>query len=99
MILSRTPLRVSFAGGGSDLPSYYTKHGGAVLSTTIDKYIYIAVHRYFYPNQSLLKYSKTELVNNNDEIQQRRNKRFLLFGKDLQFRNICMERLSESKRI
>lgn len=69
MILSRTPLRVSFAGGGSDLPSYYTKHGGAVLSTTIDKYIYIAVHRYFYPNQSLLKYSKTELVNNNDEIQ------------------------------
>lgn len=69
MILSRTPLRVSFAGGGSDLPSYYTKHGGAVLSTTIDKYIYIAVHRYFYPNQSLLKYSKTELVNNNEEIQ------------------------------
>lgn len=69
MILSRTPLRVSFAGGGSDLPTYYTKHGGAVLSTTIDKYIYIAVHRYFYPNQSLLKYSKTELVHNNDEIQ------------------------------
>ena len=69
MIISRTPLRISFAGGGSDLPSYYTKHGGAVLSTTIDKYIYIAVHRYFYPNQSLLKYSKTELVNSNDEIQ------------------------------
>ena len=69
MIISRTPLRISFAGGGSDLPSFYTKHGGAVLSTTIDKYIYIAVHRYFYPNQSLLKYSKTELVNSNDEIQ------------------------------
>lgn len=69
MIISRTPLRISFAGGGSDLPSYYTQHGGAVLSTTIDKYIYIAVHRYFYTNQSLLKYSKTELVNNNEEIQ------------------------------
>lgn len=69
MIISRTPLRISFAGGGSDLPSYYTKHGGAVLSTTIDKYIYIAVHRYFSSNQSLLKYSKTELVTNNDEIQ------------------------------
>lgn len=69
MIISRTPLRISFAGGGSDLPSYYLKHGGAVLSTTIDKYIYIAVHRYFSSNQSLLKYSKTELVNNNDEIQ------------------------------
>lgn len=69
MIISRTPLRISFAGGGSDLPSYYLKHGGAVLSTTIDKYIYIAVHRYFSSNQSLLKYSQTELVNNNDEIQ------------------------------
>lgn len=69
MIISRTPLRISFAGGGSDLPSYYLKHGGAVLSTTIDKYIYIAVHRYFSSNQSLLKYSQTELVNSNDEIQ------------------------------
>ena len=69
MIISRTPLRISFAGGGSDLPSYYMQHGGAVLSTTIDKYIYIAVHRYFSSNQSLLKYSKTELINNNDEIQ------------------------------
>lgn len=69
MIISRTPLRISFAGGGSDLPSYYSQHGGAILSTTIDKYIYIAIHRYFSSNQSLLKYSKTELVNNNDEIQ------------------------------
>ena len=69
MIISRTPLRISFAGGGSDLPGYYLKHGGAVLSTTINKYIYIAVHRYFSPNQSLLKYSKTELVSSNDEIQ------------------------------
>lgn len=62
-------MRISFAGGGSDLPSYYMQHGGAVLSTTIDKYIYIAVHHYFSSNQSLLKYSKTELVNSNDEIQ------------------------------
>lgn len=69
MIISRTPLRISFAGGGSDLPSYYLKHGGAVLSTTIDKYIYIAVHRFFSANQSLLKYSKTELINCNEEIQ------------------------------
>ncbi len=69
MIISRTPLRISFAGGGSDLPSYYKENGGAVLSTTIDKYIYIAVHRYFYPNQSLIKYSQTELVGSNDEIQ------------------------------
>lgn len=69
MIISRTPLRVSFAGGGSDLPSFYRECGGAVLSTSIDKYVYIAVHKYFYPNQSLIKYSKTELVDNNNDIQ------------------------------
>jgi len=69
MIIARTPLRISFAGGGSDLPSYYMQDGGAVLSTTIDKYVYLAVHDFFYPNQSLLKYSKTELVSSYDEIQ------------------------------
>lgn len=69
MIISRTPLRISFAGGGSDLPSFYEQDGGAVLSTTIDKYVYLAVHQYFYPQQTLLKYSKTELVNTTDEIQ------------------------------
>lgn len=69
MIISRAPLRISFAGGGSDLPSYYRQEGGAVLSTAIDKYIYIAVHRYFYPGQTLLKYSRTELANSVAEIQ------------------------------
>lgn len=69
MIISRTPLRVSFAGGGSDLPSFYKEDEGAVLSTTIDKYVYLAVHKYFYPNQTLLKYSKTELVDSYDDIR------------------------------
>lgn len=69
MIISRTPLRISFAGGGSDLPSYYMEAGGAVLSTTIDKYVYLAVHPNFYPHQSLLKYSKTEVVERNEDIQ------------------------------
>ena len=69
MIISRTPLRISFAGGGSDLPSFYHHEQGAVLSTSIDKYIYLAVHEFFYPNQTLLKYSKTELVNNVSDIQ------------------------------
>ena len=41
MIISRTPLRISFVGGGSDLPSYYQRSKGAVLSTSINKYIYI----------------------------------------------------------
>ena len=47
MIISRTPLRVSFLGGGSDLPSYYRHHGGAVLSTTIDQSVYVTVSRKF----------------------------------------------------
>ena len=51
MIISRTPFRVSFAGGGSDLPSFYRKSTGAVLSTSIDKYMYIAIHPYFEKNK------------------------------------------------
>lgn len=69
MIIARTPLRISFAGGGSDLPSFYRHEQGAVLSTSIDKYVYIAIHEYFQRNQTLLKYSKTELVKSYDEIQ------------------------------
>ena len=68
MIISRTPFRVSFIGGGSDLESYYKYNGGCVISTTIDKYLYQSAHTYFQENQSLIKYSKTELVNNLDEI-------------------------------
>ena len=59
MIISRTPFRVSFAGGGSDLPSFYRRTTGAVLSTSIDKYMYIAIHPYFEKDKIQLKYSKT----------------------------------------
>jgi D-glycero-alpha-D-manno-heptose-7-phosphate kinase len=69
MIISRTPFRISFAGGGSDLPSFYKKETGAVLSTSIDKYMYIAIHPYFEKNKIQLKYSKTEQVDNIDAIQ------------------------------
>lgn len=62
MIISRTPFRISFAGGGSDLPSFYRREPGAVLSTSIDKYMYIAIHPFFEKNKIQLKYSKTELV-------------------------------------
>ena len=47
MIVSRTPLRMSFVGGGSDLPSYYRQKGGAVLSTSVDKYMYVTVNKIF----------------------------------------------------
>jgi D-glycero-alpha-D-manno-heptose-7-phosphate kinase len=61
MILTRTPFRVSFAGGGSDLPEFYRRSVGAVLSCTIDKAMYIAVHPYFH-DKIRIKYSRTEDV-------------------------------------
>lgn len=60
MIITRTPFRISFAGGGSDIASFYQKHGGCVLSTSINKYMYISVHPSFDRKQTVLKYSKTE---------------------------------------
>ena len=68
MILSKTPLRMSYVGGGSDLPSFYREEVGAVLSTSIDKYIYIAVNRKF-DGKIRLSYSKTEEVDEVSEIE------------------------------
>lgn len=61
MIISRTPLRVSFLGGGSDLPAYYRRHGGAVLSTAIDKAVYVTVSKKF-DDAVRVSYSRTEEV-------------------------------------
>lgn len=69
MIITRTPFRVSFCGGGSDLPAFYEKHGGCVLSTGIQKYMYLSVHPAFDPSAITLKYSKTENVTSYDEIE------------------------------
>ena len=69
MIITRAPFRVSFCGGGSDLPSFYEKYGGCVLSTTIRKYIYLTIHNYFEKDRIVLKYSKTEIVDNVDSIE------------------------------
>ena len=71
MIISRTPFRVSFFGGGTDYPVWYTEHGGAVLATTIDKYCYITC-RYlppFFEHKTRIAYSKIEIVKSNDEIE------------------------------
>jgi D-glycero-alpha-D-manno-heptose-7-phosphate kinase len=68
MIISRTPLRISFAGGGSDLPAYYRHSPGAVVSTTIDKYIYITVNPKF-DQMIRASYSHTEMVETVDELQ------------------------------
>src|SRR5437879_4589060 len=68
LIISQTPLRMSFVGGGSDLPSFYRQFGGAVLSTAIDKYVYVSVNRKF-DGGIRLAYSKTEEVACLDEIE------------------------------
>ena len=69
MIISRTPFRISFSGGGSDLPDYYRDHGGCVVSVPINKYVYLAMHPYFMLDRYFLKYSHNELVDNVDSIQ------------------------------
>ena len=69
MIITRAPFRVSFCGGGSDLPSFYEKYGGCVLSTTIRKYMYLTIHNYFYKDQIRLKYSQTETVKKYESIE------------------------------
>jgi D-glycero-alpha-D-manno-heptose-7-phosphate kinase len=69
MIISRTPFRISFAGGGSDLPSFYGQEEGAVISTSIDKYVYLAIHQFFDANKIQLKYSSAELVDDVSHIK------------------------------
>jgi D-glycero-alpha-D-manno-heptose-7-phosphate kinase len=68
MIISQTPYRVSFAGGGTDLPAFYRREHGAVLSTTIDHHMYVTIHRRFEPNIRV-SYSRTELAGSLDEVQ------------------------------
>jgi D-glycero-alpha-D-manno-heptose-7-phosphate kinase len=67
MIISRTPLRISIGGGGSDLPSYYREHGGFFISAAIDKYVYIGINRTF-ANDYIIRYSSQERVKSPGEI-------------------------------
>jgi len=69
MIIVRAPTRVSFCGGGSDLPIFYEKHGGAVLSAGLSRYLYLSIHPYFYPDRLICKYSRNEPVNNPSELE------------------------------
>jgi len=68
MIITRTPLRISIGGGGTDLPSYYERFGGFVISAAINKHVYITANRTFRPGY-FIKYSKTEAVGTIDDIQ------------------------------
>ena len=68
MIITRSPLRITLGGGGTDLPSYFREHGGFVMAASIDKYVFVTVMRPFVPG-IFLKYSKLEHVNHVDEVE------------------------------
>jgi len=71
MIISRTPFRISFFGGGTDYPTWFREHGGAVVGTAIDKYCYISVRRLppFFEHRSRIVYSQVELITDHAEIR------------------------------
>ena len=68
MIITRSPLRISLGGGGTDLPSYYERHGGFLVAAAINKYIYTTLHQTFVPDL-IVKYSKLERVASASEIE------------------------------
>lgn len=68
MIISRSPLRISLGGGGTDLPSYYLDHGGFLIAAAIDKHVYITVHRPF-TDEVIVKYSQMERVASAHELR------------------------------
>jgi D-glycero-alpha-D-manno-heptose-7-phosphate kinase len=68
VIITRSPLRISLGGGGTDLPSYYEKHTGFLIAAAIDKYVYITIHRAF-SDELLIKYSKLERVSKVADIE------------------------------
>ncbi len=68
MIITRSPLRISLGGGGTDLPSYYRDHGGFLVAAAIDKYVYLTQHRTF-QREIIVKYSRLERVTSVDAIE------------------------------
>src|ERR1700722_3648924 len=68
MIMTRSPLRLSLGGGGTDLPSYYREHGGFLIAAAIDKYVYITIHQTFITDL-IIKYSSLERVARIEDVQ------------------------------
>ena len=68
MIISRTPFRLPLGGGGTDLPSYYSKFGGFFISAALNKYMYIALHNRF-ERGLRIGYSQTEIVNDFEQVK------------------------------
>ena len=86
MIISRAPFRITLAGGGTDLPSFYRKYGGSVTSMAIDKYIFVSFKRNLLEKTIRLQYMQTEIVNNALELKHRRASEVL---KEFDVSNCC----------
>jgi len=68
VIITRSPLRITLGGGGTDLPSYYEAHGGFLIAAAIDKYVYITLHQTF-EQELIVKYSRMERISTVEEVQ------------------------------
>ena len=81
MIITRSPLRISLGGGGTDISSFYKKHGGFVISAAIDKYVYVTVkkHSGLFHEKYRLQYSSTEMVDSVNHIKNDIIRECLLF--------------------
>ena len=69
MIITRTPFRITLGGGGTDLPAYYSRHGGFVFAAALDKYMFISVNRPVVDDLVRLKYTRSEIVAHRDQVQ------------------------------
>lgn len=69
MIITRTPFRITLGGGGTDLPAYYSQHGGFIFAAALDKYMFINVNRPIVDDLVRVKYTKSELVTHRDQLQ------------------------------
>src|SRR3989344_2268341 len=69
MIITQTPFRISFVGGGTDFPDFFRKHGGAVLSSAIDKYVYVIVQKRHFDDLIYVNYSKKEIADHVDKVE------------------------------
>ena len=98
MIVSCAPFRVSFAGGGSDIASFYRKQRGAVLSCAIAKYSFIVVHPFFNASKYHLKYTRTELVDHIEEIHHPILREALRMEASIQALELCRSLISRAAR-
>ena len=99
MIITQTPFRMSFFGGGTDFPDFYKEHGGAVISTTFDKYCYVNVRHLprFFDYSTELSYSKIERVTDVNDINHPAIREAMKYLDMQEIRQICRRDLDSER--